>query len=494
VPRRSVNLHDHDGASFLDGMHAIEKSQDVPQAFPPKVLEAAEHAAANPKLPELDRTEIPFVTIDPEGSMDLDQALHIERRGDGFRVFYAIADVAAFVEPGGPIDEEAHRRGQTLYAPDHRIALHPPVLSEGAASLLPDQVRPALLWTIDLDKSGEGTKVEVERAQVKSRGRWDYAGVQKVIDEGSADGSSAVFTLLKEVGLLRLRREQERGGISLPLPEQEVDVSGAGWKLVYRELLPVEEWNAQISLLTGMAAAEIMLYGEVGVVRTLPEPPDFAVARLRRTAAALHIEWHPDVEYPDFVRSIDPNSPAGAAMLNACTSLLRGAGYVAFDGGVPEHIEHAALASEYAHVTAPLRRLVDRYAGEVAVALCADTDVPDWVRARLRDLPKEMEESDRRAHQYERAVLDLVEAGLLSGREGQDFTGVVTDVDDKDRKTGSIVLQDPAVEAAITYADGELPLGEEVTARLVEADPKARTVHFELILPERSESGAAGAT
>ncbi len=169
--------------------------------------------------------------------------------------------------------------------------------------------------------------------------------------------------------------------------------------------------------------------------------------------------------------------------------MLRGAGYVAFDGGVPEHIEHAALASEYAHVTAPLRRLVDRYAGEVAVALCADTDVPDWVRARLRDLPKEMEESDRRAHQFERAVLSLVEAGVLAGQVGQTFTGVVTDLDEKDKTSGVVVLQDPAVEAPVSSVSGELPLGEEVTVTLAEADLHTRKVRFEFT-PSTSDSGA----
>ncbi len=477
VPRRSVNLHDQDGAAFAEGMAVIEDRQAVPQDFPPEVLAAAEHAAANPKLPDVDRTDIPLITIDPEGSMDLDQALHIERHGDGYRVHYAIADVAAFVDPGGPIDVEAHKRGQTLYAPDHRVSLHPPVLSEGAASLLPDQLRPALLWTIDLDDTGEGVKVDVERAKVRSRARLDYAGAQEQIDDGTAD---EVLVLLKEVGVLRLAREQERGGVSLPLPEQEVVVGGDRWELAYRKLLPIEEWNAQISLLTGMGAAEIMLYGEVGVVRTLPGAPESAVEHLRRTAAALHLDWHPDIDYPDFVRSLDPNSPTGAAMLNACTSLLRGAGYVAFDGGVPEHIEHAALASEYAHVTAPLRRLVDRYAGEVAVALCADTDIPDWVRARLRDLPREMEDSDRRTHQYERAILDMVEAGILADRVGETFTGIVTDVDGKDPRKGSVMLQDPAVEASTTSAEAELPLGEEVTVKLVEADPIAQKVRFEL--------------
>lgn len=478
MPRRTVKLKGHDGSDLAAGLRAIDEQLDVPTEFPADVLAEAEQAAASPKLPDLDRTDLPFVTIDPEGSMDLDQAMHIERASGGYRVHYAIADVAAFVEPGGAIDAEAHRRGETLYAPDHRIPLHPPMLSEAAASLLPDQVRPALLWSIDLDGRGEATKVVVERARVRSRAQLDYAGVQQQLESGAAD---EVLTLLREVGELRLARERERGGVSLPLPEQEVVVDDDGWSLEYRKLLPVEEWNAQISLLTGMGAAEIMLYGEVGLVRTLPPPPQTAIDKLRRAAAGLHLEWHPDVDYPDFVRSLDPNTGAGAAMLNACTSLLRGAGYVAFDGGVPEHIEHAAIASEYAHVTAPLRRLADRYAGEVAVALCADRDIPEWVRARLRDLPQEMKESDRRAHQFERAVLDLVEAGVLQRAIGEVFSGVITELGDKERDKGSVMLRDLAVEAPVVSRSGALPLGEEVQVKLVEADPKQRLVRFELI-------------
>jgi exoribonuclease R len=482
VPRRSVKVagatDDSTASNVLaEPVKAIEAELGLSPEFPPEVLAAAEHAAANPKLPELDRTDIAFITIDPVGSKDLDQALHIERLDGGYRVHYAIADVAAFVEPDGPIDAEAHRRGQTMYAPEHKIPLHPPVLSEDAASLLPDQVRPALLWSIDLDERGEGIRIDVERALVRSRAQLDYAGAQAALDDGSAD---EILRLLKEVGELRWARERERGGISLPLPEQEILVDGGQWSLTYRTLVPVEEWNAQISLLTGMGAAEIMLYGEEGIVRTLPPAPDWALAKLRRTAAALNIDWHPDIDYPDFVRMLDPNTPTGAAMLNACTGLLRGAGYVAFDGGVPEHIEHSALASEYAHVTAPLRRLADRYAGEVAVAMCADTDIPTWVRAKLRELPKEMNRSTQMAHRYERAVFDLVEAAILKDRVGQSFDANVVDVDDKDPGKGTVVLTELAVEAPVQSTRG-LPLGQPVQVRLVEADITARKIRFELV-------------
>jgi exoribonuclease R len=169
-------------------------------------------------------------------------------------------------------------------------------------------------------------------------------------------------------------------------------------------------------------------------------------------------------------------------MVVSCTRLLRGSGYVAFDGETPAEPLHAALASEYAHVTAPLRRLGDRYTGEVCLALCAGTEVPDWVRAALPDLPKTLQASAQRAHTYERAVLDLVEAGVLHGRVGQEFAGVVVDIDDKDQQRGVVVLQEPAVEARVVSSSA-LPLGTDVTARLTVADVGTRKVEFELVTP-----------
>jgi exoribonuclease R len=442
------------------------------------VEEAARRAAAAPRLPDLDRTDVPFVTIDPASSQDLDQALHLERDGSGYVVRYAIADVAAFVSPGDPIDLASHERGETLYGADSKIPLHPTALSEGAASLLPGEIRPALLWTIHVDDTGEGTDVHVERARVRSTAKLDYAGVQKAVEDGTA---GEVLMLLKEVGELRLAREAARGGISLPLPEQEVEVNGDRWSLEFRSMIPAETWNAQISMLTGFAAASLMVYARVGLLRTLPPPRARDLQRLHRVARALHIEWPAEQLYPDFIRGLDSRKPAEAAMITACARLLRGSGYIAFDGETPADPVHAALASEYAHVTAPLRRLGDRYAGEICVALCAGTDVPGWVLERLHDLPDLMKEGGRRAAQYESAVLNLVEAGVLQHRVGETFEGVVTDVEEKDETRGTVIVQDPAVEARVT-STGPLPLGTDVDVRLTNADVESRTVVFELVL------------
>jgi exoribonuclease R len=479
VPARKVGLPDELPSELADGLETIRTSLEVPDTFPAEVLAAAERAASEPRLPDRDRTDIELITIDPSGSRDLDQALHITRDGTGFLVSYAIADVAAFVRAGDPVDLEAHSRGMTLYAPDHRTPLHPPVLSEGAASLLPDQVRPALLWTLRLDARGKLTDAEVGRALVRSRAQLSYVEAQAEIDGVSPRETLALLAL---VGPWREQREADRGGASLQIPEQEVvhEPAGGGdpgWRLAYRAPLPVEGWNAQISLLTGMAAADMMLYGQVGVLRTMPPADPGALRRLRRTAKALGISWPPDLDYPDFLRSLDSHRPRDAAMLNACTALFRGAGYCTFSGGVPSEAEHAALAIEYAHVTAPLRRLADRYAGEVCIAMCEDQPVPDWVLWKLDGLAEEMAAAERRAKKYERAIIDLVEVFLLQARVGEEFTGTVIDVD-PERHRGTVMIAEPAVAAKVSGS--HLPLGEQVRVRLVSAEFSAGAVAFEL--------------
>ena len=463
--------------ALRQAIDAIQAEQAVSPEFPPAVDRAARAAAKAPRLPTLDRTDLPLLTIDPEGSMDLDQALHLARDGDGYVVSYAIADVAAFVAPGDPVDVEAHRRGQTFYGADSKIPLHPPVLSEGAASLLPDQQRPAVLWTMNVDRYGEGTEVDCRRALVRSTARLDYETAQRMVDDGTGVES---LMLLRELGEKRLTREAARGGVALPLPEQDVAIEDGRWGLEFRSLLPVELWNAQMSLLCGFAAATMMVYARVGVLRTLPPPDPRDLQRLHRTARALRIEWPAEQLYADFIRSLDPRLPAHAAMVVACTRLLRGSGYVAFEGEMPAQPEHSALSSEYAHVTAPLRRLVDRYTSEVCLSLCAGEEVPEWVLAALPALPEEMRESGRRANTYQNSVIDLVESGVLQRRVGETFDAVVVDVDPRDKRRGEVTIQDPAIEAAVT-GDHPLPLGAEVRVRLVRADLESRKVAFEMV-------------
>src|SRR3954452_11980471 len=284
MPTRRIRLVP--ASTLADGLKAIRREAGVPEAFAAAVLAEAE-AAANAPAAERSRVEIPFVTIDPPGARDLDQALHIERRGDGYRVHYAIADPGAFIAAGGSLDRDTHARGATVYAPDAKVPLHPPVLSEGAASLLPGRWRPAVLWTLDLDEAGALVRTEVARVQAGSLSQHTYEDVP-----------ASLAPLLREVGERRLAIERERGGVRLAVPEQEVVQEGDGWTVRYRIPLESEDHNAQISLLTGMAAAALMLHGGVGILRTQPSPDGRALARLRRTAAALGVEWPEELPTP----------------------------------------------------------------------------------------------------------------------------------------------------------------------------------------------------
>ncbi|MDT7538877.1 MAG: hypothetical protein QOI82_2462 [Actinomycetota bacterium] len=451
----------------------LRRELKVPSEFPAEVLAEAEQAAAAPRLPDLDLTTQPFLTIDPAGSLDLDQAMHLERDGTGFTVHYAIADVAAFVTPGTALDAETHARGETSYFPDLRVPLHPPVLAENAASLLPDQVRPAVVWTLALDDKGELRTTQLQRARVRSQRKLEYGEVQRAIDAGSADEQ---LMLLKEIGTRRQALARARGAVDLPTPEQEVTDGADGRPcLQYRAPVAAEGWNAQISLLTGIAAARLMLDGKVGLLRTLPPPDPQAVASLRRSAIALGVPWPDGTPYGDVISSLDPNVPA-AALLTLATRLLRGAAYTAFDGAAPEQPLHSAVAAAYAHCTAPLRRLADRYVSEVCLALCAGTPVPDWARAALPALPDEMATADRRAHEIDRAIIDLTEAVLLASRVGETFPAVVVE---SGPKGGAVQLTDPAVRARCEGAD--LPLGQQIQVRLEKADPTTRAVSFQRV-------------
>ncbi|MEZ5165362.1 MAG: RNB domain-containing ribonuclease [Acidimicrobiales bacterium] len=469
---------------MIEGFRTIREELAVPASFPSEVEdEAARAASSGPQHVDgtagapRDARDLPLVTIDPPGSTDLDQAFAAETTPRGFRIHYAIADVAALVAPGGAIDAEARRRGLTLYSPDLRTSLHPVSINEGAGSLLEGQDRQALLWTIDLDDDGEIAAAHCERATVRSRARLSYRQAQTLIDSHQAEPSLA---LLRPIGGRRKDLERERGAVSLALPAQEVVAGPDGaFALEYDQTLPVEEWNAQVSLLTGIAASRIMLDAGVGILRTLPPPDDRTIRRLRRTARALGVGWDDSASYADRVRGLHPTSSREAAFLSQAARALRGAGYAAFHGhDLPAEPGHSAIASTYAHVTAPLRRLCDRFGNEVVIAACADRSPPSWAVEALDELPRQMGAAAQKDRALETAMVDFVEAVVLEPHVGERFAATVTDIDDE-RGRARVQLTEPAVVAHVP-SEG-LELGMAVQVRLDGTDPTARSVRFSAI-------------
>ncbi|MDY3126762.1 MAG: RNB domain-containing ribonuclease [Corynebacterium sp.] len=443
----------------------------VPASFPSTVLQEAMQAHDRCADMRRDAREIPFVTIDPPGSMDLDQAVCIEARTEeaGFAVYYAIADVAAFVEPGGAVEAESIARGQTIYFPDEPARLHPQILSEDRASLLPDVDRPAVLWTIFLDSTGEVEHFSVERVLIRSRQRFTYEQTHADLCHGRLHSSIA---LLPVVGRLRQASSLRRKAINLRLPAQRVEENSDGsFHLEIEPRYEMADYNSEISLLAGMCAGQLMADAGIGFLRTLPDATSESEQSFRRAVSALGFSLE-EQSISEFLLGVDADTPTGMAVMRLAQKLLRGANYAWL--GQDEAKIHAGIGGFYAHVTAPLRRLIDRFATEVCLALCNDSAVPDWVIDRVTAVKASMRQSSQLAARVDRAVLDLTEAHVLAPWAGENFPAAVLGVN-SDGDTASIFVSDPPV---FSTCQGNPPVGKEAIVTLIEADPHQPRVEF----------------
>ncbi|TIV28388.1 MAG: RNB domain-containing ribonuclease, partial [Mesorhizobium sp.] len=376
---------------------------------------------------------------------------------------YAIADVAWFVEDGDAIDLEAWNRGETLYLPDGKAGLYPPVLAEAAASLLPDGPRPAVIFTIRVAGDGAVKLDSAERAIIQSRAKLAYDSVKP------SDVPAGFAELARRSSLAAMRR----GASRVDPPEQEVERLADGtFRLSFRPLLQSEQDNAALSLAANMAIADAMLAHKTGLFRVMSGPDASKVQRLRSAARALGLSWPASTSLRDYQRALDPADPQQAALMLEIRRAGNGASYQPYQQGVVPW--HEAMAATYAHATAPLRRLADRYVVRCVLAIANGQPVPQAVSDAFARLPKVMGRGDARASQINHAAIDLAEAVMLKGHEGETFKAVVTDFIDHGVRAQ---LADMPVVANVK-ASG-LRQGDDLRLKLISADPGQRSIVFE---------------
>lgn len=383
--------------SALADLYGLAARRGLSPRYPSAVLEEAAAAVADPGTGDpglLDLTHLPFVTIDEVHSRDLDQALFVERRDEGYRVWYAIADPAWCVRPGTALFAEALRRGATYYLPGLVIPMLPRELSEGSVSINPSVDRRSMVFEVNLDAAGRTSDFRIHRARVQSRVKTSYDAVQAFFDgqapvpggplpgsapPADADVISASLELLREVGTLRMELAESRHVIAFRRQEIAVSLAGKEGLRFVAMADPrndVERYNEQISLLCNVVGARFLMEGdtdedEVQPIYRVHDPPAprrlaeladqiEALTGLRRLDAERW-RWRPGRRnLADYLRSLPSSGPEARlaravhrqAMLTGGRSLFSTAPGAHFGVG----------ADVYGRFTAPMREVVGVFA------------------------------------------------------------------------------------------------------------------------------------
>ncbi len=364
-----MRVHHAAELALADGLAAIEKQYSLPHGFSPAVLDAAaadtaravwgdatRSAVAEQDVPRVMATDIPYVTLDPATSTDLDQAFHLTRDGDEIVLSYALADLTPFVPIGGLVETEAWQRGVTIYG-FNKIPLYPPVISQRAASLLPDGPRPAVQVNVSINSAGDLRLRSIERIVCASRAKLAYSTV---------DLKSIPY--LEPFAQRMWLSESRRGSVRFEFPQQEIvadDAAPGGVRLELRSPAYSEIVNSSLSLAVNMALGELMLQAQAGLFRVMDKPAERALERLRREAHALRIPWAENETLLDVQRRLDPTNVVHQRFL---LLVRRAGGRASYATYTPDKLPwHAAIGATYAHATAPMRRLADRYVLDLGV-------------------------------------------------------------------------------------------------------------------------------
>lgn len=477
----------------------VIRTNDLPEHFPSSVLRAAERIADTDPAQTADQREdlrdLLTITIDPRDARDFDDAISLRRGRDGMELGVHIADVAHYVQPGDPIDEEARRRGTSVYFPGRVLPMLPETLSNGLCSLQPDQPRLTRSVFITYDAEGRVRQARFCNAIIRSDARLTYEQASAVLDGDAAGVPRAVATLLRNAGLLAKRirkRRLQAGMLSLTLPEVEIEIGRDGrvrdarpadtsFSHTLIEMFMVEANEAVSGLLARLGAAHLR--------RVHPPIEPDAMERLSRVAAAAGVRLPKRVDRGGIQTLLDQvrGKPAESIVNMLLLRTFEQASYS------PEPLGHYALASEdYCHFTSPIRRypdltvhrLLDRHIRGELRGGRDSADIQEAAR-ELEELGRATSGAERRALTAERTAKNALLLEFMKTKIGETFEGVVS----------GVVSDGVFVQILRHLADGFIPLSdlgrdawehEDRTMRLLGRDSGA-AIHLGMTLAVRVE-------
>lgn len=405
----------------------LQEAEQIPLSLPDNILQHRE-----------DMRAIPFVTIDGEDAKDFDDAVYCEPRGKGWLLKVAIADVASYVKPETAIDEEAKKRGNSVYFPEKVIPMLPEVLSNGLCSLKPQVDRLCLVCELAIDMYGRNRRTRFFRAVIRSAARLTYTEVAAAL-EGEVEAFPDANLLpqihnLYALYQLLLKRRQKRGAIDFDTVESKF-IFDKNRKI--QQIVPVKRNDAhklieEMMLAANVATAEWLQKQQMPLIYRVHEGPNNdKLSELKRFLNELGLRILPRKGHQptvkDYARLVEKiaNRPDARLIQTVLLRSLKMAIYT------PENRGHFGLAFEsYTHFTSPIRRYTDLMIHR-AIHHCLANRSPDefpYSNNTLALLAENCSMTERRAEEATRNAIAWLKCEYMQDKIGEVYDGLITGV------------------------------------------------------------------
>lgn len=496
---------------------SIVRKYDLPETFPKKVMEEASRVPEKVHADEIrgrrDLRDRRIVTIDGADAKDLDDAVSIEALQNGhFRLGVHIADVSYYVREGSFLDQEAYRRGCSVYLVDRVIPMLPPRLSNGICSLNPQEDRLTLSCEMEIDPQGDIVSHDIFPSIIRSNERMTYHDVWKIVEKNDPELRERYaelvpdFELMKELALILRKKRMVRGAVDFDFAEAHIHVNTQGrpTEIRNRPRTVAEKIIEEFMLAANETVAEHFYWLSVPFVYRIHEHPDSEKLTSFFTFIThfgYSIRGRADDLHPRALQQLleqIKGQPEEGVISRVMLRSMKQARYEAENAG------HYGLAAEYyTHFTSPIRRYPDLVIHRIIREMIAHHNILPQERiahwhSELPDIAEQSSERERIAIDAERETDDLKKAEYMMDKIGEEFTGVISSVTsfglfvELENTVEGLVHVSYMVDDYYHYLDDQLMLvgertgkqyriGDEVRVRVSHVNLEERSIDFELI-------------
>ena len=433
--------HIHDpGVDILSIVRAYNLPEDFPGAVKNQLKQVPDEVKKDSWAGRKDLRDLPTVTIDGEEAKDLDDAISIERAGDGYRLGVHIADVSHYVQEHTPLDEEAFKRGTSVYLVDRVIPMLPHKLSNGICSLNEGEDRLALSCLMEIDSQGNVTGHEIAETVIRSDRRMTYTAVNAIVTDHDPQVTAEyaefaeMFLLMKELADILRKKRHARGSIDFDFPERKIvlDEKGKPWEITAYERKAASRIIEDFMLLANETVAEDYFWQELPFLYRTHDKPD--EDRMKRLGTFINnfgyvLRMPGGQVYPKEIQKLLDKVEGTPEELLISRLTLRSMKQAKY---TTENTGHFGLAARYyTHFTSPIRRYPDLQIHRIIKESLHGGLTGKRISHYEKILPQVAVQTsalERRADEAERETDKLKKVQYMERFIGQEFEGVISGV------------------------------------------------------------------